>query len=462
MNKLELLKIRREEVLQAGSEIRKKIAELCDADSFAEFDSYSFSHNEFYEGTVGGEGVVTGSATINDNAVYVIAQNAKVLSGGVTDANCKKIVKCQEKALRAGAPVVYILDTAGVAVGEGVSVLEGIANVLSLSTAMKGECLQIAVVDGDVLGSFALLVANCDFTFMTKSGCVAYASPLVISASSNKKLTKEQVGGAASAKYNGIATFEAEDLTSVRDTVIKLLDTLPIFNGEVDTMDDFNRVYPALNEKVCVNCLKEAVFDKDYFIEMSKNFAPEVITGISRLGGIAVGAIIFDGGENGVELDRDNVAKIKDFLYFCDENELPVLTFVNTTGIKKDLATSNSPIAKEVANLVYALNNLSVPRINVIYGNAIGLGYTLFASKALGAEYSYAFATAKVSLFDTKAGAMVELAGVTEQNNARAEEKYADENQDPFNCARKGYIDDIIEPQFVRPYLISALQLLVR
>ena len=453
MNKLELLKIRREEVLQAGSEIRKKIAELCDAESFVEFDSYSFSENE---------GVVTGSATINDNAVYVIAQNAKILAGGITDANCKKIAKCQQKALRAGAPVIYLLQTAGVAVGEGVNVLEGIAEVLALSTEMKGECLQIAVIDGDVLGSFALLTANCDFTFMTKGGCVAYTSPLVISAASGKNLPKEEVGGAKSAKYNGIATIEAEDIEGVRDTVIKLLDTLPAFNGEVDTMDDFNRAYPALNEKVCANCLKEAVFDKDYFIEMSKSFAPEVITGVSRLGGIAVGAIIFDGGEKGVELDRNNVAKIKDFLYFCDENGLPVLTFVNTLGIKADLATANSPITKEVANLVYALNHLGTPRINVVYGNAVGLGYSLFASKALGAEYSYAFATAKISLFDTKVGAMVELAGVTEQNNDRAEEKYADENQDPFNCARKGYIDDIIEPQFVRPYLISALQLLVR
>ncbi len=462
MNKLELLKIRREEVLQAGSEIRKKIAELCDAESFVEFDSYSFSENEFYEGTIGGEGVVTGSATINDNAVYVIAQNAKILAGGITDANCKKIAKCQQKALRAGAPVIYILQTAGVAVGEGVSALEGIAEVLALSTEMKGECLQIAVIDGDVLGSFALLTANCDFTFMTKGGCVAYASPLVISAASGKNLPKEEVGGAKSAKYNGIATIEADDIEGVRDTVIKLLDTLPAFNGEVDTMDDFNRVYPALNEKVCANCLKEAVFDKDYFIEMSKSFAPEVITGVARLGGIAVGAILFDGGEKGVELDRNNVAKIKDFLYFCDENGLPVLTFVNTLGIKADLATANSPITKEVSNLVYALNHLGTPRINVVYGNAVGLGYSLFASKALGAEYSYAFATAKISLFDTKVGAMVELAGVTEQNNDRAEEKYADENQDPFNCARKGYIDDIIEPQFVRPYLISALQLLVR
>lgn len=461
MNKIELLKARREEILQAGSEIRKQIQQLTDELSFVEFDSYSFSKNEFYEG-VGGEGVVTGSATINDNAVYVIAQNKSVLSGGITDANCKKIVKCQQKALRAGAPVIYLLDTAGVAVGEGVSALEGIGEVLAMAQALKGECVQICIATGDVFGSFALLSASCDFTFMTKSSCVSYAAPLVISAASNKNLPKEEVGGAKNSVNTASCTFEIEDMAGARDTIIRLLDTLPIYNGEVETMDDFNRSAPALNEKVCVNCLKEAVFDKDYFIEMNKAFAPEVVTGIARIGGIAVGAILFGGEDKGVELTRENVAKIKEFLYFCDESELPVLTFVNTLGIKADLATANTPIMKDIANLTYALYNLQVPRINVVYGKAVGLGYSLFASKALGAEYSYAFATAKISLFDTQKGAMIELAGVTEANNAQAEAKYADEVQDPVNAARKGYIDDIIEPQYVRSHLISALQLVTR
>ena len=462
MNKIELLKARREEILQAGSEIRKQIQQLTDEESFVEFDSYSFSENEFYDGTVGGEGVITGSATINDNAVYVIAQNKSVLLGGITDANCKKIVKCQQKALRAGAPVLYVLDTAGVAVGEGVSVLEGIGEVLAMAQALKGECVQICVATGDVFGSFALLATSCDFNFMTKSSCVTYASPLVISAASGKNLAKEEVGGVKNHKNTGACTFEVADLAEVRDTVIRLLDTLPVYNGEVETMDDFNRATPSLNDKVCVNCLKEAVFDKDYFIEMNKGYAPEVVTGIARIGGMAVGAIVFGGEDKGVELDRVNVAKIKEFLYFCDESELPVITFVNTLGIKADLATANSPIMKEISNLVYSRYNLQTPRINVIYGKAVGLGYSLFASKALGAEYSYAFATAKISLFDTQKGAMIELAGVTEENNAKAEAKYADEVQDPVNAARKGYIDDIIEPQFVRAHLISVLQLVTR
>lgn len=462
MNKLDLLKSRRSEVLAVGADIRKKIAALVDPDSFAEFDSYSFSENEFYEGTVGGEGVVTGTATINDNLVFIVAQNSAVLSGGVTEANCRKITKCQDKALRASAPIVYLFDSLGVAVGEGVKVLEGIASVLSYSNALKGESTQIAVTVGDLYGSFALVAANCDFNFVVGNAAAVYASPLVISAADGKALSAGEIGGVASASKTGAVTFAASDLESVSTSIKQILDTLPMYNGDVETMDDFNRAAPALNEKACAKCVIDAVFDKDYFMELNAAFAPEVKTALARLGGIAVGALVFDGGEKGVELDLDNVKKIKEFVYFCDENDLPLVILTNTLGIKADLKTALSPILKETANLSYALCNFSAPVINVVYGKAVGLGYTLFASKAMGADYSFAFATAKISLFDTDKGAMLELAGVNENNHDAAEEKYADENQDPFNAARYGSIDDIIEPQFVRPRLIHTLQILTR
>lgn len=462
MNKLDLLKIRRKEILESGSEIRKKIAELVDPQSFVETDSYSFSQSEFYDGTERGEGVVTGSATINDNAVFIVAQNAQVLSGGVTDANCKKIVKCQQKALRAGAPVIYLLDTKGVAVGEGVNVLEGIAEVLAMANELIGSCVQIAISTGDVLGSFALLYAACDYSFTLKGNCVAYASPLVISAASNKNLSKDEIGGAKSAAKTCVSAQEAESIADVRDAIVDLLDYLPAYGGDIECTDDLNRAAPALNDKVCDKCVIAALFDDGKLFEINKGFAPEVKTGMARIGGIAVGAIVFGGEEKGVELDRNNILKIKKMAYFCEENDLPLITLVNAGGIKADLNTALTPVMKEAADLSYALYNLSTPRINVVYGKAVGLGYTLFVSKALGADYSLAFATSKISLFDTDKGAMIELAGVNEENKDKAEDKYADENQDPINAAKKGYIDDIIEPEFVRAHVIERLQILTR
>ncbi len=460
MDKIDLLRKRREKLLACGSEIRKQISSLVDESSFIELDAYSFSHNDFYDEDAAGEGVVTGYATVDDTPVYVIAQNVKVLSGGVSTANCKKIVKCLNKAQETGYPVIYLLDSLGVQVGEGVNVLEGMAEVLSRSSDLKGEVTQISVVLGKLYGTFALLAANCDFNFMLKESQVAYASPLVLSAASGKSLPANEVAGAKASKYNGITTFEADSVEDVRASIIDLFGILPAYaDSVVDTGDDLNRATESLNDKVCHKCIVSAVFDDGKCFEMNKAFCPEVVTAIGRVGGISVAAVIFAGEEKGVELNLNSVLKIKDFAYFASENGLPLLTFVNTVGIKADLATSNSPIMKEVCNLISALK--SNVRLSIVYGKAVGLGYTLFASKSLGVDYTYAFANSHVALF-SGAASVAHFGDVREDKIDALEEKYAEENADPINAAKNGYVDNIIEPQFVRPYVISALQMIVR
>ena len=460
MDKIDLLRIRREKLLASGSEIRKQISALVDESSFVELDAYSFSRNDFYCEDAEGEGVVTGYATIEDVPVYVVAQNLKVLSGGVSTANCKKIVKCLNKASETGYPVVYLLNSLGVQVGEGVNVLEGMAEVLAKATELKGSVTQISIVLGNLYGSFALLAANSDFNFMLSNSCVAYASPLVISAGSNKNVSASEVGGIKSAKYNGLTTFEVDGVEDARESIAKLFTILPAYSEVYgDSADDLNRVSENLNEKACPKCLVSAVFDDGKCLEMNKGFCPEVVTAIGRVGGISVASIIFGGDDKGVELDLNNVLKIKDFAFFASENSLPLLIFVNTLGIKTNLETSNTPVLKEVCNLISALKtNL---RISVVYGKAVGLGYTLFASKSLGVDYSYAFANSHVALFDGAVSA-VHFGSVREDKVDELEDRYAEENADPINAAKNGYIDNVIEPQFVRSYVISALQMLVR
>ncbi len=458
MNKIELLKTRRTKLLGSGSEIRGKISEIVDENSFVELDSYSFSHNDFYDEDADGEGVVTGYATISDMPVYIVAQNVKVLNGGVSKANCAKIRKCLDRAYNTQSPVVYLFDSLGVTVGEGVNVLEGIADVISASCELKGEVPQFSVVLGELYGSFAILAANADYNFMLGGSCVSYASPLVISAASGKNLKKEEVAGAANGA-NGLTTFTVESVAEVREKIVDIMNVLPAFSGEVnDTDDDLNRVSENLNDKFCPKCIVKAVFDDGKFIEMGATYCPEVKTGIGRIGGISVAAIIFGGEEKGVELTLENVLKLKEFANYSADNSLPLVTFVNTLGIKADLKTNSTPVLKEIANLVAALK--CNDRLSVVSGKAIGLGYSLFAAKSLGVDYSFAFANAKIALFDGKASS-VAFGEVREDKMAELEAKYADEAADPINAAKNGYIDNIIEPQFVRQYLVSALQMIV-
>lgn len=457
MDKLGLFKARKDALLAAGGLVRKSIAQLVDEGSFVELDAFSFSRNEFYGEDIPGEGVVCGLAAINEYAFSIVAINPDVISGGLTNAGCKKIVKCLDKALRSTTPVVYILSSKGVAVGEGVAVLEGVAEVLSKMEELKGVVPQFSVAMGDVYGSAALFAGAADYNFFFKDACVSYVSPLVVCAKNGISFDKEKVGGAASAEYNALCSFSVSDMTEVRNDISNILDILPAFRGDlVETGDDLNRSAPSLCSLSSGKEIIDAVFDKDYFIELNASFAPEVITGIGRIGGFSAGALIFD-GKDGVTLNNKNIKKIKEFYYYCADNDLPVVTFVNTLGICacKDVALST--VLKDINSLVYAFK-CDNPKINVVYGKAVGLGYTLFGSKAFGADYAYAFLDAQISVVNSEEGVEIEFAA-NGGDKALIKEKVAD-GMDAMNAAKCGYVDNVIEPEFVRAYVISALQTL--
>ena len=167
---------------------------------------------------------------------------------------------------------------------------------------------------------------------------------------------------------------------------------------------------------------------------------------------------MFD-GKDGVTLNNENIKKIKDFYYYCGDNELPVITFVNTLGLCACKDVSFSTVIKDVNSLVYAYKYEN-PKINVIYGKAIGLGYTLFGSKAFGADYAYAFSDAEISVVNSEEGAEIEFAA-NGGDKAAIKDRFIADGMDAMNAAKCGYIDNVIEPEFVRAYVISALQTLV-
>ena len=462
MDKIKLLQSRRNKVLEAGAEIRKTISALTDEDSFVEISGFSFSKNEFYGEEAAGEGVVTGFATVNGYPVYVAAQNFQVLSGGVSAANCAKILKCLELAEKNSTPVIYVLNTLGVQIGEGVTVLEGLASVLSKAARLHGVVPQFAVINGEVYGQTALLAACADFTFFMKDAVLASNSPLVISAKSGKNLPKEEVGGAAALSSTNLVGTVKEDIASVRVEIGKILDVLPFTNSVVvENGADLNAAMPSLNKKCAAEDLIKAVFDKDSLVEIGTGSASEVKCVLGRCGGISLAAVIFD-EEAGVELNAVNVAKINSFVEFAGYYDLPFVCFTNTLGIRSDLDTNNSLVMKNIAKLMENFELLENAKISVVYKKAVGLGYSLFAAKSMGFDYVYAFADAKIALFDSVQGAEIEFSEEKSADKAKLAEKYAEENSDPINAAKNGYVDNIIEPQFVKQYLIASLQMLLK
>lgn len=452
MDKIQLLQQRKTEIIQASKEVREDIAKIIDEDSFVELSAFSFSKNEFYGEELAGEGVITGFATVDGCPVYVVAQNFKVMNGGLSEAQCDKIVKCIDAAERTSTPLLYLLNTRGVQVGEGIPVLEGIGKVLLRSTQLKECAPQYVVVNGEVYGAAAMLAAIANFTFFVENkSALAVNSPFVLSAKAGKNLTKEEVGGVAALDKTCIPTFEVKDLSEVREKLIEIssLCNEPVVDAELNTP------ITSLNERCEADTLL-TIFEN--YVELGKSTAPDVKTVLGRIGGISVAAVIFD-DKDGVELTATKIEKIKCFADLAGYCDLPFITFTDVKGICPCLCANNSYVLRATAEYLEVFQQLNVPKISVIYKKAVGLGYSLFASKSVGFDYACAFANAKIALFDDVQGAKIELCDEKADEAALAK-RYAEENSDPINAAKKGYIDAIIEPQFVKQHLIASLQML--
>ncbi len=455
MDKIQLLQERKARLEEVSKDIRAQIQTLVDAESFVELSAFSFSKNEFYGEDAVGEGVVTGFATIDGYPFYIVAQNYNVMRGGISKANCDKIVKCLDAAEKNTTPVVYLLSSQGVQIGEGVTVLEGLGKLLMRSTQLKGVVPQYVVVNGDVYGSAAMLAAIADFTFFVeKKSVLAVNSPFVLSAKMGKNLSKEEVGGAKALDKSGIPAFEVQDLDEVKARIIAINDLISV--PSVDA--ELNASMPALNENVTVENLM-GIFENP--LEVGSLCEPDVKTMLGRIGGISMAAVVFDGGEEGVELNAAKLAKIRNFAEFACCYGLPFLTFANVKGICPCACVNNSLVMKEAAEYLDMLDTIDTAKIAVVYKKAIGLGYSLFASKSVGFDYTCAFANAKIALFDSVQGAQIEL-NDEKADKAALAERYAEENSDPIHAAKDGYIDAIIQPQFVKQYVIAALQMLER
>ncbi len=455
MDKIQLLQARKAKLAEAGKEIRSHIQAVADEDSFVELSAFSFSKNEFYNEEAAGEGVVTGFCTVDGYPFYVVAQNFAVLQGGISKANCDKMVKCLDAAEKNDAPVLYFLHTQGVQVGEGVTALEGLGKLLMRSAQLKGVVPQYAVVDGEVYGGAAMLAAVADFTFFVeKRSVLAVNSPFVLSAKAGKNLAKEEVGSAKALDKSGMPTFEVKDLSEVREKIVALqeLISVPMVDAEL------NQSLPTLNENVSYEAML-SVFENP--VELCPTFESDVKTLVGRIGGIAVAAVIFDGGEEGVSLTAEKLAKIKSFAEFACCYGLPFITFTDTKGVCPCMQVNNSRVMKEMAEYLNMLDTIDTAKLAVVYKKAIGLGYSLFAAKSVGFDYTCAFANAKIALFDNVQGAKIEFANEKADEAALAK-RYAEENSDPVHAAKEGYIDAIIEPQFVKQHVIAALQMLVK
>ena len=440
---------KKKEILENSKDIRSFLNSIIDEKSFVEKCAFSFdkdgAKNEGGGSPAGGAtaagGVITGYATISDYPFYAAACNLNVMKGGFTKVNVKKICDLLTLAKnKENTPFLFILNTLGVKTDEGVPVLEEIAKMLRLLSEVSDIAPVFTVINGACFGVASLIVGLSDFTFFTPGAVLASNSPFVISAKSNKNLADKDVGGAAvHGEKTNLCKFPVSGGAEVKELIVKILKNLPDFSLEGELEGDINAGDKSNGESSSADIIN-AVFDGGSAVEISSAFAKEVKTVFGRIGGIACAGLAFENVAEGVELTNANTMKIKEFLELCIKFDLPLVNFVNAAGIKASLEEERSFIMKNITDIFRALDCID-NKISVVYKNAVGLGYMLFAAKESGYDYTLALSDAKIALLSDKQASMLDV------------------QTDLFDIAKQGYVDNIISGN-VKQNVFSILQMI--
>ena len=452
-----------------------RIANLLDEGSFVEIGGQvtaratDFNMQEKKAPT---DGVITGYGVIDGNLVYVYSQDASVLNGTIGEMHAKKIANIYDMAMKMGAPVIGLIDCAGLRLQEATDALNAFGSFYYKQAMASGVIPQITAVFGNCGGGLAAAAALSDFTFMAENGKLFVNSPNTIPGNTADKCDT------ASAKFqseesgivDGVGS-EEEILGEIRSLVA----ILPANNEDNDAYDectdDLNRVCADLENAAEDAALALSMISENgVFIETKKAYAKDMVTGFIRLNGMTVGAVanrskVYDEEGNTAEefdgtLSAMGCKKAAAFVKFCDAFGIPVLTLTNVKGLKAT-ACSEKNLAREMAALTYAFADATVPKVNVITGKAFGSAYVTMNSKAIGADMVYAWPEAEIGMMAADMAAKIMYTDADADTLKAKTEEYKALQSSPLSAAGRGYVDTIIEPADTRKYVIGAFEMLI-
>lgn len=460
---------------------RERIDMLVDEGSFEEFDMF-VTHRCVNFGiekeSYLGDGIVTGYGTIEGRLVYIYAQDFTVFGGSLSEALAMKICKVMDQAMKMGAPVIGINDSGGARIQEGVNALAGYAEIFQRNILASGVVPQISGIFGPCAGGAVYSPALTDFNIMTKGTSYMFLTgPKVVKTVTGEDVTQEQLGGASvHATKSGVAHFavdtEEEGLKLIRKLIGFLpqnnLEEAPIYetNDPIDRLEDgLNDIIPdSPNRPYDMYEVIGAIIDNGEFLEVHKDYAQNIIVGFARFNGQSVGVVANQPKVMAGVLDINASRKAARFVRFCDAFNIPLVTLVDVPGFLPGTAQEYGGVILHGAKLLYAYGEATVPKVTVTLRKSYGGAYCVMSSKHLRGDMNYAWPTAEIAVMGPSGAVEIifakEVSGAENPAEMAAikEAEYKEAFANPFNAAKYGYIDDVIEPRNTRFRIIRALQ----
>ena len=460
---------------------RERIASLVDKNSFEEIGLFA-RHRATYFGMNGKElpadGVVTGCASIDGRQVHLASQDFTVVGGAAGETHCSKIAEMMGMSLKTGSPFIFINDSGGARVQEGIDSLDGYARVFYNNVMLSGTVPQIAIICGPCAGGAAYSPALTDFVIQTQQARMFITGPQVIKQVTGEDVSAEELGGPQSQmNASGVVHLVAKDDAEALALCRRLLSYMPSnnledpprlpFSSRVKSDSEMNAVLP-VDPKVAydVREVVRRVVDNQDFFEIQPAFAPNLVIGFGRLQGRPVGIVANQPSVLAGVLDINASDKSARFVRFCNAFNIPLLTFVDVPGFLPGVEQERGGIIRHGAKLLFAYSAATVPKITVVLRKAYGGAYIAMCSKGLGADRVLAWPTAEIAVMGAEGAAEIvfrrEIDAAYDQAARRKElvEEYRETFANPYVAAGRRMVDDVIDPADTRKHLAMALEYL--
>ena len=458
----------------------ERVELLLDPGTFLEFDPFVVHRCRDFgmeKTQFPGDGLVCGAGTVDGRPVYVFAQDFTVFGGSLSESNADKICKVMDLAVQNGAPVIGLNDSGGARIQEGVVSLAAYSKVFLRNTRASGVVPQISAILGPCAGGAVYSPAITDFIFMTeKTSYMFVTGPEVIRTVTHEEVTKEDLGGARThAAVSGVAHFVRKNDEAVLAAIRQLLSYLPSNN-----LDDPPRAEPAdpppgadldgfipeePDRSYDMGELVRRVSDAGVFLEVQAAFAKNILCGFVRLSGRSVGVVANQPMHLAGVLDIDASVKAARFVRFCDAFNIPLLVFEDVPGFLPGTQQEYGGIIRHGAKLLYAFAEATVPKVSVVTRKAYGGAYCVMLSKDIATDFNFAYPTAEIAVMGPEGAVNIlyrrELPpDAPPEKRAEKVAEYVENFANPYIAARRGYVDQIIEPSETREKLIRAFALL--
>lgn len=453
----------------------KRIASLLDENSFVEIGGYVTARNTDFnlsEKETPADGVITGYGVIDGSLVYVYSQDVSVLNGSIGEMHAKKITNLYDLAMKTGAPIIGLLDCSGLRLQEATDALNAFGEIYTKQVMASGVIPQITGIFGTCGGGLAVVPALTDFTFMeANKGRLFVNAP---NALEGNEISKCDTSSAAyQSEHAGLVDVmgsEEDILAQMRELVSMLPSNFEDNSSYIECTDDLNRICPDLE-----NCAGDTsialsqIADNQEFFEVKAEYAKDMVTGFIRLNGATVGCVANRSelyNEEGEKtetfekvLSARGCKKAAEFVKFCDAFDIPVLTLTNVKGYKATKC-SEANMARSAAELTNAYISATVPKVNVVVGEAFGSAYLTMNSKSTGADMVFAWPNAQIGMMDAKLAAKIMYADADAATINEKAAEYAMLQSSALSAAKRGYVDTIIQAEDTRKYVIGAFEML--